>query len=532
MPTNLLKIICVLRKFTSYLIWLIIKPHLPAPTDHGVWERVKKQPITVFNALMAAVKYKSDPLWGVLDYTLYDLDYFFFTGAEDKALYGRDCLPKDEKIFTPTGVKTVGELRVGDQVLSYNFELKKCEYKPVCNIWSSGIKKEYRVKFRNGMSSRMSGSHKLLVTRRYGGPLPKQYHAEPIEDLLANPKKRNRPIKCASLIKYPYTSTDIPWLTRDLCFVLGYYMAEGWKHKRKDRPGYVVCMGGHDIPEHIEPLLLKGGIPYSISYRSIDNLPTVRLSKSIFRDYLVNIKDNSFEFHIPKELNMLPLEKLKSIAEGHLLGDGHIRPSGESTHTTSADNLTEYLIELGFKIGDPFTVGWRSSSGGAGKTPRPIWRIINNPNSYFKKFFGWDGMSEVGVSSITETGRNIDMLDIEVEDNHNFFMASSGCLAHNCDDHAYIWYNYLKDNRIAAETYMILCIDGWKLPTMHFFVVAKFHDGYFRLFNYKIYSKPFATLKEACEQFSKEELTAGGIYKNLKWAVYYHTHNSKDDTHA
>ena len=98
----------------------------------------------------------------------------------------------------------------------------------------------------------------------------------------------------------------------------------------------------------------------------------------------------------------------------------------------------------------------------------------------------------------------------------------------DCDDAAYAWFEYLKNSNLATDIYQILCIDGWKVSTMHFFTVARFHDGYYRLFNYRLFPRPFLSLQETCDVFTKESLVKSGQYKNMRWVIYDSYSNSGD----
>ena len=74
-----------------------------------------------------------------------------------------DCIANYEEIYTEDGVKRVDELKVGDNVLSYDFDKQEFVYKPVTTIWEKGLKKVSRIHFRNGTYLDLSDDHKLLI---------------------------------------------------------------------------------------------------------------------------------------------------------------------------------------------------------------------------------------------------------------------------------------------------------------------------------------------------------------------------------
>lgn len=101
------------------------------------------------------------------------------------------------------------------------------------------------------------------------------------------------------------------------------------------------------------------------------------------------------------------------------------------------------------------------------------------------------------------------------DNNNNFFYGK------DCDDAAYVWFEYLKTKVYVDEVYNILCIDGWKIKTMHFFVVARFNDGKYRLFNYEMVNKHFNTLHEAVLEMNKFGLAQiPQKYKDFRWVIY------------
>lgn len=86
-----LKTLCLIRKVTSPIIWWVMKTFFLKQPKGGMWIKIKEYPLNVFNALIKSQKYKADPLSGIIDYTLHDPDYYFYTGDNDNILLGKDC---------------------------------------------------------------------------------------------------------------------------------------------------------------------------------------------------------------------------------------------------------------------------------------------------------------------------------------------------------------------------------------------------------------------------------------------------------
>jgi hypothetical protein len=113
---------------------------------------------------------------------------------------------------------------------------------------------------------------------------------------------------------------------------------------------------------------------------------------------------------------------------------------------------------------------------GAGKNPKPIWRILNNKNSIFKKNYGYKNISQTSIKTITDLNKETQMYDITVEDNHNFILASSGTIVHNCDDFARLGFYYFGHNiNFKGEPYMFQGL--WAYVTPEFGHMVAVYQG-------------------------------------------------------
>lgn len=141
--------------------------------------------------------------------------------------------------------------------------------------------------------------------------------------------------KVPTSIKLHYDAKDVEWLTEDHCFVIGHYLAEGWKEEHK------VTTSGREIPDHIIPKLDALEIPYSL-YSNNSGVPCLRFLKSEFKTYLHGFTMGSFKLKMPDELLNLPENKLQKLLDGYFLGDGHHHVQGgkkEMIYSTSSPDL-------------------------------------------------------------------------------------------------------------------------------------------------------------------------------------------------
>lgn len=332
-----------------------------------------------------------------------------------------DCIANYEKIYTIDGLKKVGDLKVGDVVLSYCFKTKSSVYKPITKIWEKGILPIKRVTFRNGTHVDVTDKHPFWM-RLYQGT-PSKYEKKYLCDIdLKHKFKRKTP----TFKKIPYVIKDYFKLTENHCFLIGFYLADGWKHN------YHVHIGSKKVPDLIVPILNDLNIPYSTGITN-SNVPYVTILRSKFKNYLKGLKNNSFDMKLYDHLLSLPENKLTQILNGYFEGDGHFHRQGnkfEKIYSTSCEYFADQLLEISLKIGNPLYKYKQEKHQGLGN--KPIYRLHDNSKSFFKRNYGYENLSEVSIKSIEDKGVT-QMRDFEVQDTHAYVF-KNGVIGHNCED--------------------------------------------------------------------------------------------------
>lgn len=340
-----------------------------------------------------------------------------------------DCISNYEEIYTKDGIKKVGELKEGDIVLSYDFNKKGYCYKPLVKIWEKGELPIKRVHLRNGQYIDITDNHPLWVrTKQKDNKYEKKY----LKDIdLTKWWKRKLPI--AKKIPYEITKGINDWLDEDLMFVIGHYLAEGWKEKHK------VQSSGYELIEYIIPILERKEIPFT-EYKNNSGVPCIRFLKSDFKEYLKTLKENSFDIHLPEHIFHQTKDKLKALLDGFYLGDGHngnykypnYVSHKQEIYSTSSEQLARDIQRIGLQMGKTFHIWKQENHQGLGN--KPIWRITYNTESYFLKDYGYKDISEVSISWIEDLGMT-EMRDFEVKDTHTFIF-KNGLISHQCEDYA------------------------------------------------------------------------------------------------
>jgi hypothetical protein len=369
--------------------------------------------------------------YGVTEY--WEFPYEILESLKKGYSKGADCLEENTEIITDVGYKKIKDLTIDDKVLSYNFETKESEFKKVLNVWDKGILPTKKLSFMGGVEIISTNDHKFYFrTDNKNGV--SEYQKQRLSEHDFENSNRNMKNKVPYLIKQPYLLKDIEELSENDCFIIGYYLAEGWGSKTKN----VKYLCGYELDDNVLPILDDLNITYNY-YTNSHGCPQINLHKSYLNKYLDMCGRTSYEKNIPNELKNLPINKLKKIIEGYHLGDGSKGNLKRVVFTTVSEKLADDVTEILNKIGRPSNKFFIKDCGGFGHSE--VYRIDVNDNSYRNRNYGYNNLSENTLINI-EDFEEKQVYDIEVEDNHNFFL-KNGILVGNCDSWASFIISFL-----------------------------------------------------------------------------------------
>jgi len=119
--------------------------------DHPKYHTVKKY----FDKLAEGMKSKG--------YSDADVEMFIEYCREFMGYSFNKCLTANHKVISKTrGEINLLEVEIGEEILTYNNETNEDEYSVVENIYQSGEKEIYKIKFESGKELECSKEHKLL----------------------------------------------------------------------------------------------------------------------------------------------------------------------------------------------------------------------------------------------------------------------------------------------------------------------------------------------------------------------------------
>lgn len=207
-------------------------------------------------------------------------------------------------------------------------------------------------------------------------------------------KRRNKPLFVNNEIRFkteksPYLNRFLP-LNRDLAYLLGFYCAEGWVRKCKNRPNsYTLLFAfkkrGWKTLREIKDLIKKN---FRLSsrinlYRTTLQLSLGKTSLALLFKHLcgTGVKDKK----VPEEIFQAKKEIVKAFLEGYLKGDGYKNTQGEWVINTVSKKLATGIYWLWLKMGYlPRFYIWKSP-----KTTRIESRSVNQSYLYYVKV--WTG---------------------------------------------------------------------------------------------------------------------------------------------
>lgn len=343
-----------------------------------------------------------------------------------------DCLDGDtEIVLVQDGTyipKTIKDCKIGDVVLSYDFEKKEYCHKPIENHVWKGMLEAYRLSFRNGTSVITSKNHEWFCAqeRIKRGKLRK-HNVRSTELLRVNHGGYGD--KLVSVKEIPYLFKNKPDTTKELFYLLGMYIAEGHYHVGENR--FYISQILEKRKPRIRQSLQKVGFRFSEIKKGfciLEHPPQIFLECGL----------SSYEKRIPKILFSYPKEYLTFLLEGLIEGDGYYIKdridkrgyprSGGFGYSTVSKELANDFRFLCLLLGKPTRFNHRVHSGfNSDKVQyEPTYCKTSNFNNEY-----YPNTSLTSISEIKHIGY-VQMWDIKVKDTQSFVLWESGIITHNC----------------------------------------------------------------------------------------------------
>jgi len=387
-----------------------------------------------------------------------------------------DCFPLTQKIIVRS--KSTGQYELVElghlrhlysayEALSYNFSKCEYEFKEIVGFIDKGVKAVSKARLSNGTDLVSTDDHKFWTldgsgenSRRLGTRSMGEY-VEATGMSLSRRKARSRIIQ----------ATKIPALNAVSkspaeAYIAGIYAAEGC------RSGSHTTIGQHKMPVRmkIEESLAELGV----SSRYVSGHGKTPGSGAEYRLHggpksavIAGLREqglDSFDKRFPQEMLSADEATVSRMLEGHGDGDArrpangaYKRPNIDAIYATSSDQLMEQ-IRLGLLITGRPTYTYRYEDHG-GEGDSPLWRVHEYNKNASKlnarvALVGDElpGLTYGTVRNAAPFGK-AHVACIEVEGNHNFFLAD-GTLVANCDNLGAWRAAELRQQGIAASPFI------------------------------------------------------------------------------
>jgi len=375
-----------------------------------------------------------------------DIHRVFMRGTQNYWHVNCNCWTPDEKIIVrkkgsakPEAVSffdlaVMGIFGVQQyQALSWNSRRSKWQYRDITKLHDNGIQKVKKLILKNGAEAIGTGDHRMFVPDGSGkGPsylgervLGSLLSGDQLTAIEAIPDVGEAKSRTGSKV----VPEHVPW-DQETLYVTGAFVAEGsWKDWNKKQWVNIAQIEGKEIR-------------HRVSQWAKDNLIPIKARKSGL-DLGIGCRPDLVQWFaacgrgcenkkFPRELLNAPVAQLQIAVDGYLDGDAH-RPRAKGAEVWAASTTSKVLTDqfrwIGLRLGIPLSIKPLKVKKGR----KPSWSIRYNTNSLHTETGPRIGLVSTKVSHIENVGSD-QVFDIAVEGNHNYVLANSGLLVHNCRD--------------------------------------------------------------------------------------------------
>lgn len=258
------------------------------------------------------------------------------------------AIPDDDLILTPTGMRYVKDIKVGDYLFDANGNPTK-----VLGVYPQAPDMIYELTFNDGRTARSTKNHLWPVYLDYSD---KKYKVKTLESFMnrytlgpiQKSGKQSKRIKIPSInpIEFEYTKPEIdPW-------VFGVFIGNGCLRDRR----LTISSGVDCIPKMVGEIYNWETIKvskYDYDYKFRDKVTNKYIStKEFFINYPDMINKYSYEKYIPDIYKYNSIEVRMNILSGLLDTDGYICPPYYNVrYSTVSSRLRDDIIFIARSLG-------------------------------------------------------------------------------------------------------------------------------------------------------------------------------------
>lgn len=343
------------------------------------------------------------------------------------------CFVGSTLVNTKDGFKQIMNLKIGDQVLTH-----KNRYRSVVDFGSK-MSPTVVLKAQGIIDTETTSNHRYYVRKRY-----RQFD----NSIRAYVRKFTNPewVEAKDLTKDHFIGINIPniednpySITKDVAYVLGRYVADGWLRIRNNENGQsqgnsvTIAIGKDKVEEIGQKIRLKHTISDEIRGTRKLHIYSNKLVDLILKLELGRGAENK---RIPQSIINLPKSILQEFVSGYMDGDGH-----QQKDFFRATSVSKELL-MGFQL--CVAKLYRSNSNiKYVKTPETTiieGRTVNQKDYYVLEFRTEmrkqsnaviiDDVIWYPIRSVEQTNKEQMVYDITVQEDHSF--TANQAIVHNC----------------------------------------------------------------------------------------------------
>lgn len=221
-------------------------------------------------------------------------------------------------------------------------------------------------------------------------------------------------------------------LSLDFWWLVGRYLADGWRVKRKGRKNgrVVICCASHEAGELAARIARAGFTASRCAERTVVKF---HITKGSFYEFLQPFGAYAHGKTLPGFVYELPAEPARSLLDGYLSGDGY-QDSGFKAATTVSKRLAlgvALLAQRAYGVVASVTTNGKPATcviEGRTVNQRPCHIVVipdRNRSAFVDGKYGWKLVRKSGPVGLTGTVHNISV------DGDESYVAE-GCVVHNC----------------------------------------------------------------------------------------------------
>lgn len=255
--------------------------------------------------------------------------------------YGNQAHPYSQHVYTPSGKKLWGDIKVGDELFGENGNITK-----VIDIPFDGVTDIYKITLWDGRVVEASSNHLWKIISQgelRDKPVPTHYLTENFKSIKGNTEyyRYNYALPNNGLVEYPYASIPIDPYT------LGIILGDGTTTRGKYNTNSVLFASNlEDVKTYKKECPYKFSEPYDDRHMRI----YIKNASNIFKELGLHGTTSHSKF-IPDLFKYNSSEVRRGILAGVLDTDGHVNGDGNIMYTSVSKQLIDDVAWISRSLG-------------------------------------------------------------------------------------------------------------------------------------------------------------------------------------